>query len=196
MLNTKYITIQQQLPFNGYTEVFSQNNQRVYRNDDVLPKAFFVDSVATVESPQQAAERMKPSADFNSSTTAIVETDENVSSSTDTTAQVTIENYKPNKISVSTSNEKDQFLVLSEIFYPAGWKASIDGEPTKIYKTNFVLRGIQVPAGDHNISLTFEPSSEIWGGRIAWFGHIILWFAGIGIAITYWQKSNDEFQKN
>ncbi|NIT58139.1 MAG: hypothetical protein GWN00_18495, partial [Aliifodinibius sp.] len=74
MLNTKYLTIQQQIPFSGYTQVFNQNNQRVYRNDDVLPKAFFVDSVSTVDSPQQAVDRMKPSADFNPSTTAIVET--------------------------------------------------------------------------------------------------------------------------
>ncbi|MEL7835179.1 YfhO family protein [Fodinibius sp. Rm-B-1B1-1] len=181
MLNTKYITVQQQLPFEGYTEVFSQNNQRVYRNDDVLPKAFFVDSVATVDSPQQAVNQMKPSANFDPATTAIVETNDDIDSVTDTTAQVTIEQYKANEITLNTSTQNDQFLVISEIYYPTGWKATIDGEPADIYKTNFVLRGLQVPAGEHAIQLKFEPASAIWGGRIAWAGHILLWIAGIGL---------------
>jgi uncharacterized membrane protein YfhO len=181
MLNTKYLTIQQQIPFNGYTQVFNQNNQRVYRNDDVLPKAFFVDSVSTVDSPQQAVDRMKPSADFNPSTTAIVETDEAINSSVDTTARITVEKYKGNEITLNTSSEKEEFLVLSEIYYPAGWEATIDGEPTKIYKTNFVLRGLEIPAGEHTVQLTFEPTSNIWGGRIAWAGHIVLYILGIGL---------------
>ncbi|PAU93044.1 hypothetical protein CK503_14080 [Aliifodinibius salipaludis] len=181
MLNTKYITIQQQLPFGGYTEVFNQNNQRVYRNDDVLPKAFFVDSVATVDTPQQAVDKMKPSANFDASDVAIVETDETLNSNSDTSATVSVENYKANEIKLQTSSQEDQFLVLSEIYYPAGWEATIDGDPTEIFKTNFVLRGLEVPAGKHTVRLTFEPTSEIWGSRIAWFGHIALWFAGLGV---------------
>ncbi|MGM0545466.1 MAG: YfhO family protein [Bacteroidota bacterium] len=181
MLNTKYVTSQQQLPFDGYSEVFSQNNQWVYRNDDVLPKAFFVDSVATVDSPQQAVDQMKPSADFNPKATAIVETDGQINFSADTTAEVTIENYKANEITLETSASDDGFLVLSEIYYPDGWHATIDGEPADIHKTNFVLRGLQVPAGDHTIDMTFEPASSIWGLRFAWFGHIVLWISGLAI---------------
>lgn len=181
MLNVKYVTAQQQLPFNGYTEVFNQNGQRVYRNDDVLPKAFFVDSVVTAAGPQEAVDLMKPSADFNPATTAIVETPNQIQFSSDTTAQVSVTGYKANDITLETSSEESKFLVLSEIFYPAGWEATIDGEPAEIYKTNFVLRGLQVPAGDHTIRMTFEPASDVWGGRLAWAGHIILWFAG-GIA--------------
>lgn len=196
MLNTKYLTVRQQLPLGGYTEVFNQDNQRVYRNDDVLPKAFFVDAVVPVESPQQAVDQMKPSAHFDPSTTAIVETDDPISSSPDTTAQLTIEHYKPNEITLSTSSERDQFLVLSEIYYPPGWAATIDDKPTKIYKTNFVLRGLQVPAGEHTVELIFEPISYIWGGRIAWFGHIILWVTGLGILIAYWQNRKNVSREN
>ncbi len=190
MLNTKYLTIQQQIPFSGYTQVFNQNNQRVYRNDDVLPKAFFVDSVSTVDSPQQAVDRMKPSADFNPSTTAIVETEETINTSIDTTAQITIEKYKSNEITLNTSSEKEQFLVLSEIYYPAGWEATIDGKPAEIHKTNFVLRGLEVPAGEHTVQLIFEPTSNIWGGRIAWAGHIVLYILGITIVVQSFRKQD------
>lgn len=195
MLNVKYITIQQQIPFKGYTEVFSRNNQRVYRNDDVLPKAFFVDSVSTISSPKRAVERMKPSAAFNPSTTAIVETNKTIHSSPDTTARIDIEQYKANEITLKTSTQKEQFLVLSEIYYPAGWQATINGEPTDIYKTNFVLRGLQVPTGEYTVQLTFEPTSYIWGNRLAWFGHTILWIAGLGLAISYLQNSKDKYEE-
>lgn len=180
MLNVKYITAQQALPFSGYTEVFNQNGQRVYRNDNVLPKAFFVDSVTTVDSPQSAADLMKPSAGFNPAQTAIVETDDQLSSATDTTASVTVTSYNAKSIELETSAPEDRFLVLSEIYYPAGWQAKIDGKPTPIYKTDFVLRGLQVPAGNHTITMSFEPASHTWGMRIAWVGNIILWITGIG----------------
>jgi len=181
MLNVKYVTAQQPLPFSGYTEVFNQNGQRVYRNNNVLPKAFFVDSVKVVDTPQQAVDLMKPSTGFEPAHTAIVETNDAISTSTDTTASVSISSYNAKTIKLETSSNNDGFLVLSEIYYPAGWKATIDGKPVKIYKTNFVLRGLKVPAGNHSITMIFEPSSNIWGRRIAWFGHIILWISGIGV---------------
>jgi hypothetical protein len=178
MLNVKYVTIQQSLTLSGYTEVQSHDGKRVYRNDDVLPKAFFVDSVITVSTPQQAAERMQPQSNFNPASTAIVETNDTIAATPDTTAEVSIKTYNSKTIELETSSSEDGFLVLSEIYYPAGWKATVDGETTKIYKTNFVLRGVQVPAGEHTIRMTFEPASSIWGNRIAWAGHLILWISG------------------
>ena len=196
MLNVKYVTARQQLPFSGYTEVFSQDGHRVYRNDDVLPKAFFVDSVVTVQTPQEAVDRMKPAANFNPSTTAIVETGETLTASEDTTAEVSVSRYNAKTIEIESSSNQDGFLVLSEIYYPAGWHATIDGEQAQIYKTNFVLRGLKVPAGDHTITMTFEPASNIWGGRIAWGGHILLWVSGIFVAYSYYSRRTEEKSDN
>lgn len=187
MLNVKYIPAQQQLPLSGYTEVFNQDGQRVYRNDDVLPKAFFVDSIKTVSSPKRAIHEMG-SVRFDPAHVAIVETGDPLTAATDTTASVSVTNYDAKTIKLETSSNSKGFLVLSEIYYPAGWEATIDGEPAKIYKSDFVLRGLQVPAGDHSITMTFEPASNIWGGRIAWFGHLILWISGIGVGIMFWRK--------
>jgi hypothetical protein len=188
MLNVKYLTASQQLPFDGYTEVFNQDGQRVYRNDDVLPKAFFVDSVKTVATPQEAVNLMEPSANFNPANTAIVETNKQIKISPDTNAQVSVDDYRASNITLKTSTDKNAFLVISEIYYPAGWEATIDGEPAEIYKTNFVLRGLEVPAGKHTVHMAFEPASHIWGGRIAWFGHIILWISGIGAGLMFYRR--------
>jgi hypothetical protein len=192
MLSVKFITANRPLPFENYTQVFSQNGQQVYRNDNILPKAFFVDTVVTVSTPQQVAELMMPDTGFHPATTAIVETDEPIQASTDTTAQVTVTRYDANTIELKTSTNEDGFLVISEIYYPAGWEAAINGEPAKIYKTNFVLRGLKVPAGDHTITMTFEPISAVWGGRIAWAGHIILWLSGIGAVGLIWRRKNNK----
>lgn len=192
MLNVKFITLPQQMPYPGYTQVFSQGNQRVYRNDDVLPKAFFVDSVVTVSQPHQAIEQMKTSG-FNPAATAIIETSDPISTTNDS-ATVSVTSYNAKTITLETSANQKKFLVLSEIYYPAGWEATIDGESTKIYKTNYVLRGLQVPAGNHEITLTFEPAANIWGGRLAWFGHIILWISGLGalaIGMGWWKKNEE-----
>lgn len=188
MLNVKYVTAQQQIPLQGYTEVFSQDGQRAYRNDDVLPKAFFVDSATTVGSPQQAVDQMKPGTHFDPATNAIVETSDQLVASTDSTASVTLTSYDAKTIELETSSGAEGFLVLSEIYYPAGWEATIDGEPTQIYKTDFVLRGLQVPAGDHSITMTFEPASNIWGLRLAWMGHILLLISGIGAGLMVYRR--------
>lgn len=179
MLNVKYITSSQALPFSGYSEVYNENGQRVYQNDDVLPKAFFVDSVVTASGPQQAVDMMQPEQDFDPETTAIVETNDNISVPPDTSAQVSVESYDANTIELNTVSSENQFLVVSEIYYPDGWTATIDGEPTDIYQSNFVLRGLEVPGGEHTITMTFEPASHIWGLRLAWFGHLLLWSSGV-----------------
>ncbi|NIT58138.1 MAG: YfhO family protein, partial [Aliifodinibius sp.] len=75
-------------------------------------------------------------------------------------------------------------------YYPAGWEATIDGKPAEIHKTNFVLRGLEVPAGEHTVQLIFEPTSNIWGGRIAWAGHIVLYILGITIVVQSFRKQD------
>jgi uncharacterized membrane protein YfhO len=67
---------------------------------------------------------------------------------------------------------------LSDVFYP-GWQATIDGKATKIYQTNYVQRGVQVPAGEHVVEYRFEPMSFKLGASItlgAMFGSVYwLW---------------------
>jgi uncharacterized membrane protein YfhO len=162
-------------------------------NTDVLPKAFFVDSVVTVSSPQAAVDRLN-SASFNPAEWAVVENSDKPIAQADSSAQVQVTSYQANKITLNTTRSSPGFMVLSEIWYPAGWEAEIDGKPTKIYKTNFVLRGIEVPAGEHEITFTFEPASVYWGNLFSWIGHALLLCLGIGvIGVTYRRK---RFQSN
>jgi uncharacterized membrane protein YfhO len=72
--------------------------------------------------------------------------------------------------------------VFSEIYYPKGWKITIDGKETEQIRANFVLRAIEIPAGKHTIEFKFEPEVVKTGSSIALFssiGMLVLLIGGI-----------------
>jgi len=88
-------------------------------------------------------------------------------------AQARIARYEPNRIELMTSNPNDGFLVLSEVYYQ-GWEARIDGNPTKIYRTDYTLRGVFVPAGERRVEFIYRPRSLRNGATGAALGVMIL----------------------
>lgn len=197
MLNVKYISIGQQLPFDNLTQVYSGDDGYVYENTTVLPKAFFVDSVRTVSSPQEAIDAMQPVQSFNAATTAIVEGEPSIDIQPDTAASVSITHYDARSIELQTERSTPGFLVLSEIYYPpaGGWELTIDGKPADIYKTNYVLRGMKIPVGEHTLRIEFNPKSYVWGSRIAWASNLIQWSILLaGLVLWYRREKNIEPQ--
>lgn len=79
-------------------------------------------------------------------------------------------------IIMTTQSQDPRFLVLSDIYYP-GWLATIDGIATHIFRTNYVLRGVLIPAGEHMVSFQYTPSSFFFGAGIS-----VLTMAFIGVA--------------
>ena len=92
----------------------------------------------------------------------------------DSLSTIKVEEYKPNYIKYTSNNTNDGFAVFSEMYYKNGWKATIDGKETDIYNVNYVLRGIEVPAGKHTIEFKFEPNVVSRGGTIALISSIIM----------------------
>jgi uncharacterized membrane protein YfhO len=68
-----------------------------------------------------------------------------------------VTDYRSRTIAVRAYASSPALLVLSEIYYPAGWKASIDGMATPIHRTNYILRSVMIPAGTHEVVFTFDP---------------------------------------
>jgi uncharacterized membrane protein YfhO len=84
----------------------------------------------------------------------------------------------------------NQFAVFSEVFYDRGWKAFIDGKESPIVKTNYVLRGLAIPAGQHKIEFRFEPASYLMGRKITTISQfILLALFAVGIAME-WRRRN------
>jgi len=97
--------------------------------------------------------------------------------------------YHPDLLSYSFSSPEKQLVVFSEIYYPAGWKAYVDNEEVPISCVNYVLRAVEVPAGDHRIELVYKVESYESAGTMAWIGSILILLL-IGGGIYYETKMN------
>ena len=75
----------------------------------------------------------------------------------DPAAKIAVKTYQPNEIVYQTSSATPQLAVMSEIYYPHGWKFYIDGKETDYIKADYLLRAVHVPAGKHEIRMAFEP---------------------------------------
>ena len=83
----------------------------------------------------------------------------------DSSVEITL--FTPHRIEMAVDAAAPCLLVLSEIYYPAGWRAMIDGEPAEIHKTNYVLRSMVVPEGRHEVVMRFQPSSFTAGHLVS-----------------------------
>ena len=75
--------------------------------------------------------------------------------------QIQLTSYAPDELIYKSSSTSDQMAVFSEIWYgpDKGWEAYIDGEPASHFRVNYTLRGMKIPAGEHDIKFTFNPKS-------------------------------------
>lgn len=85
----------------------------------------------------------------------------------DSTATVKQTALTSTSVSYETQSSKPSLVVFSEIYYP-GWKATIDGKEASLIRTDYVLRALQVPAGNHKIEMTFQPTSVTTTETIAY----------------------------
>ncbi len=162
MMNTRYLVSRQSLVDTGLSPVVESEGGYLYRNDAALPRAFLVDSVRVVADKDAIFEALKDPG-FSPGDYAILEkpVEAQFGPKGDSTVEITA--HTPHRIEVAVEAAAPCLLVLSEIYYPAGWSAMIDDEPAEIYKTNYVLRSVVVPEGRHEVVMTFAPSSFTTG---------------------------------
>ena len=72
-------------------------------------------------------------------------------------------------------------MVFSEIYYPYGWKAYVDGKPAEIFRANYLLRAMNIPAGQHEIYMEFRPDSVRKGNTIATIFIMIMYATVLGV---------------
>jgi hypothetical protein len=103
----------------------------------------------------------------------------------DTNAFIKVKDRQNDAITYDFSSATPQFAVLSEVYYSAGWNAYIDGKKTDYAKVNYILRGLQVPAGKHSIAFKFEPASYTTGRQLTIWASILIYLAIIVTAAYY-----------
>lgn len=90
--------------------------------------------------------------------------------------------YHPDKLTYRFKSDERQLAVFSEIYYPLGWKAYVDGKETPIARVNYALRAIEIPEGEHTVQFIYRLKSYERSGKIAWAGFgLMALLIGVGL---------------
>lgn len=184
MLNTKYVI---------YADQQQQLNYQ--RNPDALGNAWFVDSIVWAANADQ---EMKALDSLPVEHAVVIDQRfkpqlEGYAPGKDSSSRIQLTQYGLNQLAYQSQNSRAGFAVFSDIYYPAGWNAYVDGKKTEIIRVNYLLRGIKIPAGEHKVEMKFEPRSYYLGNTITRWSSILmmLLFAGvIAMEIRKSLKSN------
>lgn len=181
MLNTRYVIYNPEQP--------------ALRNPFAFGNAWFVGDVQIVENADAEIAALNT---INPLSTAVVDKrfEAEVKGFTpqlDSTATITLESYRPNKLVYSTKAKAKQLAVFSEIYYQPGWNATIDGKPVSHFRADWILRSMIVPEGEHQIVFEFKPQGYITAAYISSFSSffiLLLLLAAIGYSL--WQKKKEK----
>lgn len=108
-------------------------------------------------------------------------------------ATVEMTEFQPNYIKYKADAKGKQLIVFSEVYYPKGWKALVDGKETDIHRVNYLLRGVEIDGGKHTIELVYVNETAKTGKSLAIVSSIllILFVAGMGF-LWYRSRSKEE----
>ena len=159
--------------------IFRHDNLRIHESDNSFPRVFFVNSFEIVDKGS-AQEFLLQNKEFDLRNKIVLEDqipdtilDIIKKNNNDGIGLAEIRSYSANDVIIDTNNSKSEFLVLTDAFYP-DWVATIDGEETKIYRADGLVRAIFVPEGNHTIEFHYEPILFQSGGIISLIAGIFL----------------------
>ncbi len=176
MLNAKYFII---------------GEGKFQENRDVNGNVWFVNSLKVVDS---ANEEIFALDSLNTKKEAVINNksyrDEAVSVfKKDSTARITLVQNNITELVYKTNTQEDQFAVFSEIYYKDGWNAYIDGKLVPHYRVNYVLRGMEMPKGKHDVTFKYEPTVISTGNSITLFCYALLLLIPIGWFVVRKKKN-------
>ena len=106
----------------------------------------------------------------------------------DSTATLVLLENRNDTVTYKYKAKTNQFAVFSEVYYEKGWNAYLDGQKAPYCKTDYILRGMPLPPGEHNIEFRFEPAIYKLGNTITLWSSIIVYLLLIGAIVAEWRK--------
>ena len=110
----------------------------------------------------------------------------------DSTAEIDLVYYKPNHLTYEASTISTQLVVFPEVYYPEGWNAYINGKPAKYFRADYVLRAMQIPAGNNKIEFKFEPQVIQTGSTISLVSSLLFLLILLGGGFLAFRKKEIE----
>ena len=172
MLNTKYFIIPD-----------DEGKPKAQQNTEANGNVWFVDNLIPVKN---ANEEIQALDSLSTKEEAVIlendykKMDIQFPMQQDTIATIALADYKVTSLTYKSVTKSVQFAVFSEIFYKEGWNAYIDGELVPHYRVNYVLRGMKIPAGIHNIEFKFESKVIQQGKTVSLISYALLLLLSAG----------------
>ncbi|GAB1857920.1 YfhO family protein [Flavobacteriaceae bacterium MHTCC 0001] len=165
MLNTKYIIAQDE-----------EGKLFPYKNDETNGNAWFIKKLVNVASANEEIQLLDS---LDNKVKALINVESYISNfkdsfQVDSLASISLKEVTPNYLKYESKNRNEGFAVFSEIYYPHGWKATIDGKDAHIFRVNYILRGMEIPAGKHTIEFKFDPKVVKTGSSISLASSVLL----------------------
>ena len=158
------------------------------RNPFALGNAWFVDEVQYVNNANEEIEAIHGIDPLHKIVVdKRFESVVQASSASDSTCSITLTAYEPNDLKYEVNSSKGGTVVFSEIYYP-GWQAYIDGEKVEHGRANYILRAMNVPAGQHVVEFKFDPDTLHATETIAYIAFALLAIAAVVIVILEVKK--------
>lgn len=156
MLNVKYVVTNKRINNPNYKKIKEVNG--LYENKNVLPKSWIVGQIKDVNSQRESLMETLLSG-FDPRNKAIVYGYRGSDMPEDVKGVVTIKTRSENRIELLSTSDTGGLLVLSEIYYEPGWKATVNGKETPIYQTNHVLRSVEIPKGTTEVIFEYDKTN-------------------------------------
>ncbi len=179
MLNTKYLI-----------QPNEEGAPSVSLNPGALGNAWFIENLYTVASADEAIASLDT---LEVHRAAVVNTSDfpevrSAAYGSDSTAFARLDAYRANRLEYTVDSKSGGMVVFSEMYYPDGWQAYIDGDPVAHIRVNYALRALEVPAGTHEVAFHFEPEVVKKGSRISLAGSLGLLMVVLGAVIYSFVK--------
>ncbi|MBE0645283.1 MAG: YfhO family protein [Bacteroidetes bacterium] len=166
MLDTKYVVVpgdwQITAPF--LKPVFFGNQETVYENMYVLPRAFFVGKYEVITDDAEMFKKVGTLPGYRPDQIAYLSEEPKTKlaqlpDSVLAGAKATLVDFGINGFAYDLDTPVDAILKLSEVYYPSGWTATLDGKPVEVLRSDYVLRAVEIPAGTHRLEMHFQPKT-------------------------------------
>lgn len=145
---------------------------RIYERLDALPRVKLYSEYEVISDKEQLLSRVYDE-NLDISKTLLLEEEIDIKPTPLTQKSVSIGKITANQVQIDTRTDADSLLLLTDADFP-GWKAYIDGQPTRIYRANYAFRSIQLPQGEHSVIFRYEPDSFLLGVGISSLGGLAL----------------------
>jgi len=169
MLNVKYILFE---PGGVNPQLFAplelvqENDEgRIYRNPDVLPRAWLVHAAEVIPDDDAQLTRLAR-ADFDPAAVAILPSSVPPVATPASPEPAPVIAYAPNRAEVRANVAAPAVLMLSDA-YSDDWRVTVDGQPATLYRANYAFRGVWLPAGEHTVVFIYRPRTFLIGGAIS-----------------------------